>query len=111
MNVWERKDKGKAKVRQKQMQILHSIATAKGNSRFLHCSGKCAAFGRNDGGWVWGEMQLQLQPQHKSKSKSKKAKAKCRGWAVSAQLFAFRIAGDCLRPLHFLSGRFAKNTL
>jgi hypothetical protein len=32
-------------------------------------------------------------------------------WAVSAQLFAFRIARDCLRPLHFLGGRFAKKYL
>jgi hypothetical protein len=32
-------------------------------------------------------------------------------WAVSAQLFAFRIARDCLRPLHFLGGQFAKKYL
>jgi hypothetical protein len=31
-------------------------------------------------------------------------------WAISARLFGFRIAGSCLRPLHFWSGRFAKNT-
>ena len=29
-------------------------------------------------------------------------------WAISARLFGFRIAGSCLRPLHFLSGQFAK---
>src|SRR5258707_12571959 len=29
-------------------------------------------------------------------------------WAVSAQLFAFRVAGSCLCPIHFWSGRFAK---
>src|SRR3979490_1243638 len=33
-----------------------------------------------------------------------------KGWAISARLFAFRVAWGCLRPLHFLGGRFAKNT-
>jgi hypothetical protein len=38
----------------------------KDNSRFLHCGGKCAAFGRNDGFWVLGrnkQLQLQLRRQ------------------------------------------------
>ena len=34
-----------------------------------------------------------------------------RDWAISARLFAFRIAGGCLRPIHFLGGQFAKNIL
>ena len=42
------------------------------------------------------------------KDKSKKGKSE--RWAVSAQLFGFRIAGSCLPPLHFLGGRFANNT-
>jgi hypothetical protein len=32
-------------------------------------------------------------------------------WAISARLFGFRIAGSCLRPLHFLGGRLAKKYL
>jgi hypothetical protein len=94
-----------SKVRQKQMQILHSIATVKGNSRFLHCGGKCAAFGRNDGGLGVGRNATTAA------TLKQKAKSKCREWAVSAQLFAFRVAGSCLGPLHFLGGQFAKNTL
>jgi hypothetical protein len=48
--------------------------------------------------------QMQMQ---KAKANAKGEREEC---AVNARLFAFRIAAGCLRPLHFLSGQFAKNT-
>jgi len=44
--------------------VILCVAIAK--SGFLHCGGKYAAFGRNDGVWVGGEKnrqrQLQISP-------------------------------------------------
>jgi hypothetical protein len=33
-------------------RTINDNCNGKGNSGFLHCGGKCAAFGRNDGVWV-----------------------------------------------------------